>query len=248
VELRTYTVTGRGSRGAPFSAARRAQFASVRRFPRARRKALRLLPRLPPSDGWPRKIRLLPSARPPAISPSWRRTPAVPAGFLRRGAASRAHAGEHPPCACRGRPERGRPRVSSGHAHGLYRGAGHRPIAPGSVPAGSRSHALLRRRVRPGPDRLVRMDAVASTNRDRAQVVAEGVPLPLGAPAMPSGWASLSLSAAWMRPKTSARRARSFSSEWMRCCVRRPGSEGFLPPLGVPAQHGGHKRARRVWT
>ena len=32
-----------------------------------------------------------------------------------------------------------------------------------------------------GPDRLVRMDAVASTNRDRAQVVAEGVPLPLGA-------------------------------------------------------------------
>ena len=32
-----------------------------------------------------------------------------------------------------------------------------------------------------GPDRMVRMDAVASTNRDRAQVVAEGVPLPLGA-------------------------------------------------------------------
>ena len=32
-----------------------------------------------------------------------------------------------------------------------------------------------------GPDRLVRMDAVASTNRDRAQVVAEGVPVPLGA-------------------------------------------------------------------
>jgi 2-iminobutanoate/2-iminopropanoate deaminase len=32
-----------------------------------------------------------------------------------------------------------------------------------------------------GPDRLVRMDAVASTNRDRAPVVAEGVPLPLGA-------------------------------------------------------------------
>jgi 2-iminobutanoate/2-iminopropanoate deaminase len=33
-----------------------------------------------------------------------------------------------------------------------------------------------------GPDRLVRMDAVASSNRDRAAVVAEGVPLPLGAP------------------------------------------------------------------
>ena len=33
-----------------------------------------------------------------------------------------------------------------------------------------------------GPDRLVRIDAVASTNRDRAPVVAEGVPLPLGAP------------------------------------------------------------------
>jgi 2-iminobutanoate/2-iminopropanoate deaminase len=33
-----------------------------------------------------------------------------------------------------------------------------------------------------GPDRLVRMDAVASTQRDRAAVVAEGVPLPLGAP------------------------------------------------------------------
>jgi 2-iminobutanoate/2-iminopropanoate deaminase len=33
-----------------------------------------------------------------------------------------------------------------------------------------------------GPDRLVRMDAVASRNRDRAAVVAEGVPLPLGAP------------------------------------------------------------------
>ncbi len=33
-----------------------------------------------------------------------------------------------------------------------------------------------------GPDRLVRMDAVASTNRDRAAIVAEGVPLPLGAP------------------------------------------------------------------
>jgi 2-iminobutanoate/2-iminopropanoate deaminase len=32
-----------------------------------------------------------------------------------------------------------------------------------------------------GPDRVVRMDAVASTNRDRAPVVAEGVPLPLGA-------------------------------------------------------------------
>jgi 2-iminobutanoate/2-iminopropanoate deaminase len=32
-----------------------------------------------------------------------------------------------------------------------------------------------------GPDRLVRMDAVASSNRDRAVVVAEGVPLPLGA-------------------------------------------------------------------
>ena len=32
-----------------------------------------------------------------------------------------------------------------------------------------------------GPDRMVRMDAVASTNPDRAQVVAEGVPLPLGA-------------------------------------------------------------------
>jgi 2-iminobutanoate/2-iminopropanoate deaminase len=33
-----------------------------------------------------------------------------------------------------------------------------------------------------GPDRLVRIDAVASSNRDRAAVVAEGVPLPLGAP------------------------------------------------------------------
>jgi 2-iminobutanoate/2-iminopropanoate deaminase len=33
-----------------------------------------------------------------------------------------------------------------------------------------------------GPDRLVRVDAVASTNRDRTPVVAEGVPLPLGAP------------------------------------------------------------------
>jgi 2-iminobutanoate/2-iminopropanoate deaminase len=33
-----------------------------------------------------------------------------------------------------------------------------------------------------GADRLVRMDAVASTSRDRAAVVAEGVPLPLGAP------------------------------------------------------------------
>jgi 2-iminobutanoate/2-iminopropanoate deaminase len=33
-----------------------------------------------------------------------------------------------------------------------------------------------------GPDRLVRLDAVASSNRDRAAVVAEGVPLPLGAP------------------------------------------------------------------
>ena len=33
-----------------------------------------------------------------------------------------------------------------------------------------------------GADRLVRVDAVASTNRDRAPVVAEGVPLPLGAP------------------------------------------------------------------
>jgi enamine deaminase RidA (YjgF/YER057c/UK114 family) len=32
-----------------------------------------------------------------------------------------------------------------------------------------------------GPDRLVRMDAIASTNRDRTPVVAEGVPLPLGA-------------------------------------------------------------------
>src|SRR4029079_5580607 len=38
---------------------------------------------------------------------------------IRRGAASRAHAGEHPPCAYRGRPERGRPRFSSGYAHGL---------------------------------------------------------------------------------------------------------------------------------
>jgi 2-iminobutanoate/2-iminopropanoate deaminase len=33
-----------------------------------------------------------------------------------------------------------------------------------------------------GPDRLIRLDAVASSNRDRAAVVAEGVPLPLGAP------------------------------------------------------------------
>ncbi|MGA7486873.1 MAG: RidA family protein, partial [Xanthobacteraceae bacterium] len=33
-----------------------------------------------------------------------------------------------------------------------------------------------------GPERLVRMDAVASSNGDRAAVVAEGVPLPLGAP------------------------------------------------------------------
>jgi 2-iminobutanoate/2-iminopropanoate deaminase len=33
-----------------------------------------------------------------------------------------------------------------------------------------------------GADRLVRMDAVASVDRDRAAVVAEGVPLPLGAP------------------------------------------------------------------
>lgn len=33
-----------------------------------------------------------------------------------------------------------------------------------------------------GADRLVRMDAVASTSRDRAAVIAEGVPLPLGAP------------------------------------------------------------------
>jgi 2-iminobutanoate/2-iminopropanoate deaminase len=33
-----------------------------------------------------------------------------------------------------------------------------------------------------GADRLVRMDAVASASRDRAAVVAEGVPLPLGAP------------------------------------------------------------------
>jgi 2-iminobutanoate/2-iminopropanoate deaminase len=33
-----------------------------------------------------------------------------------------------------------------------------------------------------GPDRLVRLDAIASSNRDRAAVVAEGVPLPLGAP------------------------------------------------------------------
>jgi len=32
-----------------------------------------------------------------------------------------------------------------------------------------------------GPDRVVRMDGIASTNRDRAPVVAEGVPLPLGA-------------------------------------------------------------------
>src|SRR5258705_12789898 len=63
-------LTLRGSRDVRFSAARRAQFAPVRRFPRARRKALRLLPRLPPSDGWPRKIQLLQSARPPAISPS----------------------------------------------------------------------------------------------------------------------------------------------------------------------------------
>ena len=33
-----------------------------------------------------------------------------------------------------------------------------------------------------GPDRLVRMDAVASSNGERAAVVAEGVPLPLGSP------------------------------------------------------------------
>ena len=32
-----------------------------------------------------------------------------------------------------------------------------------------------------GPGRLVRMDAVASTSRDRAQIVAPGLPLPLGA-------------------------------------------------------------------
>ena len=33
-----------------------------------------------------------------------------------------------------------------------------------------------------GPGRLVRMDAVASSNPDRAQIVAPGLPLPLGAP------------------------------------------------------------------
>jgi 2-iminobutanoate/2-iminopropanoate deaminase len=33
-----------------------------------------------------------------------------------------------------------------------------------------------------GSDRLVRMDAVASTSQDRVQIVAPGVPLPLGAP------------------------------------------------------------------
>jgi enamine deaminase RidA (YjgF/YER057c/UK114 family) len=71
-----------------------------------------------------------------------------------------------------------------------------------------------------GPDRMVRMDAVASTNRDRAQVVVEGVRSRWEPPAMPSGWASLSLSVAWMRPKTSARRARSCSSAWTRYCAR----------------------------
>ena len=42
-----------------------------------------------------------------------------------------------------------------------------------------------------GPDRVVRMDAVASTNRDRAPVVAEGVPPGLGAPIWPAGELSM---------------------------------------------------------
>jgi hypothetical protein len=33
-----------------------------------------------------------------------------------------------------------------------------------------------------GPGRLIRVDAVASTNRDRAQIVAPRLPLPMGAP------------------------------------------------------------------
>src|SRR5262245_53012302 len=70
-----------------------------------------------------------------------------------------------------------------------------------------------------GPDRLVRMDAVASSNRDRAAVVAEGVPLPLGAPCHAVRVGDLVFVGAVMRPRIRRRRAPSFSSASTPCCA-----------------------------
>ena len=134
-----------------FLAARRARLAPAHCFPRVRRTALRRRPRPPVRDGWSRKTRFLRSARASAISPSCRRMlPALVSFHPARGAASRAHAGEHPPCACR---VSARARTTSCFFRSCSRTMPRRrtsadcsgqrsgPIAP---------HDLLRRRVRPG--------------------------------------------------------------------------------------------------
>ena len=100
-----------------------------------------------------------------------------------------------------------------------------------------------------GSDRLVRMDAIASTNRDRAPVVAEGVPLPLGASCHAIRVGELVFVGSVDAPEDVGTPS-TIVLERMDAVLRAAGLglKDFLPPLGVPAQHGRGQRARCLRT
>ena len=161
--------------------------------------------------------------------------------------AGRAHVAESPPRARGRRPGRGRPGVPAGAAHRLWGGARDRSDAQGRVPARARADHLFRRRVRPGC-RPARSNGCRRLGQSRPR---GGRGRGRAAPARRPLSRDPGRRARFRRRGGCAGGHRGAGDDHSRASRRgpargRPGVEGFVPPLGLPAQHGRGERARRL--